>query len=412
MSALNDLLMPKLGLTMTEGLLAEWCVAPGDHVSAGDVIFVVETDKVANEITAEADGVMGELLVGQGETVPVGAVVATWTGPGQRRSEDTPSQPNDAATTAVIRPVSEPASIEPQIAEGGRVVATPFARRLAFENEISLAGIVGSGPRGRIKAADVRVAVAAVAAAKPSSVESTTSPVSAVRKDAVRTPSGVEQTVARRMVEAKQQVPHFYLSSEAEVSELLSLRQRLNADESAPRLTLNHFLIAAVARALAEQPLQNRIWRDGEIVEFATIDVGVAVSTERGLMAPVLHDLAGRGLDEIARRAEVTVRCVREGKATREDLQGGAITISNAGMFDVTYMTSIINPPQSAILGVGSVRELFRPGPDGAPALRREMGLVYAGDHRLHDGISGLKFLNRVIALLQNPYCLLRSTAS
>jgi pyruvate dehydrogenase E2 component (dihydrolipoamide acetyltransferase) len=211
------------------------------------------------------------------------------------------------------------------------------------------------------------------------------------------------------MVEAKQQVPHFYLSSEAEISELLSLRERLNADEGALRLTLNHFLIAAVARALAEQPSQNRIWRDGEIIEFSTLDVGVAVSTERGLIAPVVHDLAGRSLDEIGRIANVTVGRARDGRSTREDLQGGAITISNAGMFDVTYMTSIINPPQSAILGVGSVRELFRPGPDGAPALRREMGLVYAGDHRIHDGVSGLKFLNRVIALLQDPYCLLRS---
>ncbi|MDX9741887.1 MAG: dihydrolipoamide acetyltransferase family protein [Gammaproteobacteria bacterium] len=408
MSALNDLLMPKLGLTMTEGLLAEWCVAPGDRVSAGDVIFVVETDKVANEITAEADGVIGELLVGQGETVPVGAVVARWTGPGHASAATTaPQQPGTASASAVASG-GRPASPAEATARAGRVVATPFARRLAFEHGISLAGVGGSGPRGRIKAADVRAALAAVAA-QPAPVASAQPPAGARRCEVIRTPSGVEQTVARRMVEAKQQVPHFYLSSEAEISELLSLRKRLNADEGALRLTLNHFLIAAVARALAEQPSQNRIWRDGEIIEFSTLDVGVAVSTERGLIAPVVHDLAGRSLDEIGRIANVTVGRARDGRSTREDLQGGAITISNAGMFDVTYMTSIINPPQSAILGVGSVRELFRPGPDGAPALRREMGLVYAGDHRIHDGVSGLKFLNRVIALLQDPYCLLRS---
>lgn len=408
MSALNDLLMPKLGLTMTEGLLAEWCVAPGDHVSAGDAMFVVETDKVANEITAEADGVIGEILVKQGETVLVGAVVARWTGPGQGAIKNEPGQANDSVQPVVAVPEKQTNTVPlevPKAIEEGRVVATPFARRLAFEHGITLAGVAGSGPRGRIKAADVRAALAT----KPASLAGVPAATKSVPAEVVRTPSGMEQTVARRMVEAKQQVPHFYLSSEAEVSELVQLRQRLNADENSPRLTLNHFLVAAVARALAEQTQQNRIWRDGSIVEFATIDIGIAVSTERGLMAPVVHDLAGCGVDEIARRTDAVVRRVRDGKATREDLSGGAITISNAGMFDVTYMASIINPPQSAILGVGSVRELFRPGPDGAPALRREMGLVYAGDHRLHDGISGLKFLNRVIALLQDPYRLLRA---
>ncbi|MFJ0656605.1 2-oxo acid dehydrogenase subunit E2, partial [Bordetella bronchiseptica] len=220
--------------------------------------------------------------------------------------------------------------------------------------------------------------------------------------------SALVQSMARRMTQAKQ-VPHFYLSAEAEVSALLALRQRLNAQADAPRLTLNHFVIAAVARALAAMPHQNRIWNDDHIVQFQGIDVGVAVSTERGLMAPVLHGLDHASLDDIAAQSGALLGRVRAGKATREDMSGGAISISNAGMFNVTYMAPIINPPQSAILGVGSIRELFRPDEQGAPALRREMGLVLAADHRLHDGASALAFLNHVIDLLQDPYRLLRN---
>lgn len=390
MSPLNDLLMPKLGLTMTEGMLIEWCVAAGDQVKAGDPLFVVETDKVANEIAAEADGLIGEILVPAGETVPVGAVVAHWTGPGQQAGQE-PGGSVPAASPAASVP-----AIPPAPATGGRIVATPLARRLAREMDLDLAGVVGTGPGGRIKAADVRHAKAPA-------------PEAPLQERGQRVAaSGLVQSMARRMTQAKQ-VPHFYLTAEAEIGELLALRRRLNDQPGAPRLTLNHFVIAAVARALAALPQQNRIWSDGQIVQFDEVDVGVAVSTERGLMAPVLHDLAEATLDGIARQSDALLERVRSGNATHADMSGGAISISNGGMFNVTYMTPIINPPQSAILGVGSVRDVFRPDAQGAPALKREMGLVLAADHRLHDGAGALKFLNYVIDLLQDPYRLLRT---
>lgn len=405
MSGMNDLLMPKLGLTMTEGLVAEWCVASGDNVKQGDVIFVVETEKVANEITADAAGVMGEILFPAGETVPVGAVVARWTGPGQRASAETAAAPAAEAKPAplVAQPQPEATPTNPS----GRVVATPLARRQAEELGVALQTVQGSGPHGRIKAADVRTAAATK---KESASAALPTKQAAIAPAAERAQaSSLVQAMARRMVEAKQNTPHFYLSAEAEVSELLALRTRLNAQQGQVKLTLNHFIVAAVARAMEALPQQNRIWDCGDVVQFRTIEVGVAVSTERGLMAPVLHDLGGRSLDEIGRRADQLVQRVRDGKASRDDMQGGAITVSNAGMFNVTYMTPIINPPQSAILGVGSIRDVFRPDANGAPALKREMGLVLAGDHRLHDGTSGLQFLNRVIDFLQDPYLLLRS---
>lgn len=408
MSQLNDLLMPKLGLTMTEGMLIEWSVASGAEVKAGDSLFVVETDKVANEIVAQADGTLAEILVAAGETVPVGTVVARWTGPGQGADDmaDAPPAPQPVAE-------AEPAAAR-EPARGGRVVATPLARRLAREASLDLAQVGGSGPGGRIKAADVRQAVRAPRTT-PVVPQDAASPAPAARAPLAQAAgeqrieaSALVQSMARRMTQAKQ-VPHFYLSAEAEVSALLALRQRLNAQADAPRLTLNHFVIAAVARALAALPHQNRIWNDDHIVQFQGIDVGVAVSTERGLMAPVLHGLDHASLDDIAAQSDALLGRVRAGKATREDMSGGAISISNAGMFNVTYMAPIINPPQSAILGVGSIRELFRPDEQGAPALRREMGLVLAADHRLHDGASALAFLNHVIDLLQDPYRLLRN---
>lgn len=274
---------------------------------------------------------------------------------------------------------------------------------------MDLAQIRGSGPGGRIKAVDVRQAAgqqAPVAASAPA----------AAMQPAPQTPAGTTQvppsalvqSMARRMTQAKQ-VPHFYLSAEAEISELLSLRRRLNAMEGLNKLTLNHFVIAAVARALEMVPEQNRIWQDDHILHFDGIDVGMAVSTERGLLAPVLHGLRGASLDDIALQSRDLIARVKEGRASRDDMAGGSITVSNGGMFNVTYMTPIINPPQSAILGVGSIRDVFRPDAQGAPALRREMGLVLAADHRLHDGASALKFLNQVIDLLQDPYRLMRN---
>ncbi len=463
MSQWTDLLMPKLGLTMTEGMLIEWSVASGDQVKAGDPLFVVETDKVANDILAQADGTIGEILVAAGDTVPVGAVVARWTGPGVEMDEmdggrapaggvsEAASAGAMAAPTAAYASTSTPEATpakaampasesRPALASttmaDGRVVATPLARRLAREAGLDLAGIGGTGPGGRIKASDVRTATggrmtpapASAAGCAPASA-SAQAPSQAPASASVQAPASVQaqppgvaaptggrrseasalvQSMARRMTQAKQ-VPHFYLSAEAEVSQLLALRTRLNAQPDAPRLTLNHFVIAAVARALTALPGQNRIWNEDHIVQFDEVDVGVAVSTDRGLMAPVLHGLAGATLDDIALQSDALLGRVRAGKATREDMNGGAISISNAGMFNVTYMTPIINPPQSAILGVGSIRDIFRPDEQGAPVLKREMGLVLAADHRLHDGASGLRFLNLVIELLQDPYRLLRN---
>ena len=408
MSTRNDILMPKLGLTMTEGMIADWSVRPGDHVQPGQVMFVVETEKVATEIPAPSAGEILEILVQKGDTVAVGTVVARWTGSGQSSVESEPDTSNTAnSCSSDAGPSADPLQAIPR-----RVPSSPYARRLALEHGISLDQVIGTGPHGRIKSQDVLEAInlrASQPAFHPSQVvpeldkqilPSSGQPVAA---------SGIVAAIAKRMVQAKQDVPHFYLSTEAEVTALTELRETLNAQPGFSKLTVNHFLIAAVVRALEDCPFQNRIWLNSHILQFDGVDVGMAVSTERGLMAPVMHGLQGCSLESIAQRSNDLVGRVRAGQARRDEMSGGAITISNAGMFNVTYMTPIINPPQSAILGVGSVREVFRPGSNRQPVIKREMGLVLACDHRLHDGSSGLKFLNVVVEYLQNPVWLLRS---
>ena len=379
--------MPKLGLTMTEGLLACWRVKPGDRVQKGDVLFVAETDKIATDIEAPGAGEIASIEVAEGSTVPVGTVVATWF---------------DSNI-----PVSSPTL--PAIATS-RVLATPLARRLARQVGLKLATISGSGPRGRIKARDVEAACAAAPVPTvPSSAPPAAPPAPPSLGLSERRPaSPMEKTVARRMTEAKQAIPHFYVQADADVTRLLALRDELNVAEGFARVSLTHFVIAAVARALAQMPEINRIWDADEIVTLDGIDVGLAVATERGLLAPVLRHADRMGLDGIARACGDLVARARAGRLVAEDLAGGTLSVSNVGMFGASHLTPIINPGQVAILGVAAVRPAFRPDAEGRPCLCQELGLVLSCDHRVLDGVSAARFLDRVTQFLRQPLTLTR----
>jgi pyruvate dehydrogenase E2 component (dihydrolipoamide acetyltransferase) len=362
-------LMPKLGLTMTEGMVAEWRVGSGGRFGAGDVVVVIETEKIANEVEAPAAGRLDVVLVAEGETVAVGTPIANWTLNGV---------------------AAEPVPATVATGDAGRVRATPLARRLARERGVDLRVIAPSGPRERIKAADVEAAAQAPARSAPS-----------VSADSYR------RAVARRLAEVKPGLPHFYLATEARAEKLLDLRHQLNDLGGRPRLSLTHLILTAAARALVDVPAANRVWRDGEIAAFAAVDVALAVDGEAGLMVPVLRDLSLDDPYEVRAKAEPLIGRARKGLLTAADVGGGAFTVSNAGMHDVTYMTSIVTPGQSSILGVGAVREAFRPDARGQPELRREIGLVLSCDHRVFDGVLGLRFLGRIKAYLENPAGLL-----
>lgn len=323
MAALRQILMPKLGLTMTEGKVTDWPLAEGASFVRGDIWLVVENDKVANEIEAPGAGRLVRIMVPKGETVPIGTVLAEW---------------------------------EPQ-----------------------------AGAQ----------APAAAAAAAP-----------AIPERRWRKASPVELAAARKLTESKQTIPHFYLALEIDVAEAQALRAQRNARARGARITLTHLIVAAAARAIARHPAVNRIWQDDGFVELEGVDIGVAVHTGQGLLVPVLRGADRWSLDDLARETGALIERARAIALTPADVGGGALTVSNAGMHDVTWMSSIINPGQSAILGVGAERAVFQPDAGGAPRLAREVGVVLSCDHRVLDGVRALAFLNDVRAALESPQAL------
>lgn len=428
----RDWLLPKLGLTMTEGVLAEWTVPPGARFKAGDCVFVVENDKAASEIAAEHDGVMGEPLVAAGATVAVGEVIGHWDDGGGDGAGDVaavaPVATDTAARSASRADAAAPARSEAAALAGtatsARRPVTPWARQLAKRHDIDLAGVAGTGPRGRVQGRDVEAArtrslasapgaaaparAAAPAAAPPvAPLAPASKPPTAPSGSRVQPFDALQRGVAARLVAVKQQVPHFYLAREAEVSALLDLYARLKDPEAEPRITLNHFIVAAVGRALVAHPDLNRVWCEEGALLLDGPDVGIAVNTERGLIVPVVRHAGRLGLGTLARQANELIERARHGRLGAGEMSGGAITVSNAGMHGLAAMASIIVPGQAMILGVGAVRELFRPDAQGTPALRREITLTLSVDHRVLDGVAGATLLSAMVDALAHPTRLL-----
>lgn len=408
----TPLLMPKLGLTMTEGVLASWHVKAGDRVAPGSVLYVVETDKIANEIEAQGSGTISEIVAEEGAVLEVGAVVGYWIDDTQAGASTLPdvspqdrSSPDQVARHPQI-PVAVPARIEqPPRAkapvssdEQPRIVATPLARRMARDGGIDIRQIAGTGPRGRVKAADV---ARAAANAEPVAVRHTAPPsVTAEARQA--------RAVAARVTLAKQTIPHFYVRAEANVSPLLALRKQLNEDGTYPRLSVTHFLVAAMGRALAAVPEFDAVWTEDGVSSLGTTDVGIVVSTERGLIIPVARAAGLQPLDHVSRTADDVIERARRGALSGADIGRAAVSVSNVGSRRVSGLIPIIDVGQAAILGVGMPSPVFRPDENGQPVLRQELGLYLSCDHRVSDGLLAARFLETVTDLLERPMTLLR----
>lgn len=401
----RPLLVPKLGLTMTEGSLVEWLVQPGARFEAGQSLFVIESEKAAVEVPADEAGLLLEVDAAIGMPLPVGTVLGHWDdGKDSEEGATTVAVRSDAgpATDASMAATAAPAST-PRGAQA-RIPSTPLARRVARERGIDLTRVSGSGPGGRIRLRDLDTAApqADIGAASATAVPEVAA-VGPGIAGRLRAPTATEQTIARRLTQSKRDIPHFYLSVEIEVSRLLALREEVNTLGDGRRLTINHFILAAVGRALKDMPEANRVWTDEGILSLEAGDVGMAVNTEHGLMVPMLRGLDGASLSGVAELAHAALGKARAARLTPAEMAGGSITVSNAGMHDVSHMTSIINPSQSMILGVGSVRQLFRPDAAGQPLLHREIGLVLSADHRVLDGVRALGFLKIVRTYLEQP---------
>jgi pyruvate dehydrogenase E2 component (dihydrolipoamide acetyltransferase) len=441
-----DVLMPQLGETVAEGKITQWFKSAGDTIKPGDNLFEIETDKVSMEVPSTAAGVLAEIRVPAGAVAPVGAVVAVIAD----GAAAAPSKPAAAAAPApsaspppLAMPVvstrtaaapTAPIQLDPffevrtpernygpaRLPGGG--TATPLARRLAAEGGIDLAKISPSGPHGRILARDVESAARAAAASRPAT---TIAPAEELSADSIKAIyrdvpfrevplDGMRRTIARRLIEAKQTIPHFYLTADVEITRLLTLREEANAaapkDEGgnlAFKLSLNDLIIKAWAAALQRVPAANAVWAQDRILRFEHSDIAVAVALEGGLIAPVIRRVERKTLSAISNEMKELATRARAKKLKPSDYEGGSSTISNLGMYGVREFAAIINPPQATILAVGAARRQGIEREDGSVGFASVLSVTLSCDHRVVDGALGAELIAAFRRLVEQPVTML-----
>ncbi len=414
--------MPKLGFDMAEGTLVRWVKAEGETVQKGEVIAEIETDKATVEVEANGSGAVYRHLVAEGDSVPIGTPIAVIAEAGEEPDltallgDTAPSQ--EAAppeTSAGAGSLSEGAP-SPEAAAapkgsplpGGRVKASPLARRMAREHGLDLRAIPGSGPGGRIVKRDIEAALRTTDAGRQTTDRRPQTVPTAVQRPSATLPvSRLRQAIGRRMVEAKQQVPHFYVTHEYRMDALLAARKRINArlEGSGVKLSVNDFLVKAVALTLRRFPNLNASLVDGQIVQHGEVNIGNAVAVENGLLTVVCREADRKSLRQISTEVREMAQQVREGKVRAEYIEGSTFSISNLGMFDVEHFIAIINPPEAAILAVGSARQV-PVVEDGQIAPGWTMKATLSVDHRISDGAEAARFLQALAEYIEDPVML------
>ena len=402
--------MPALSPTMIEGKLAKWTKKEGDKIKSGDVLAEIETDKATMEVEAVDEGVLGKILVAEGtEGVAVNTVIAMIFEEGETANDiGTPSAPK---AIALQKSVEVPVSVSvatSAMKSGSRVFATPLARRMAVQMGVDLSKVQGSGPHGRIVKADIGkdVAVAPVAQiARPASAGPDAKKLADLLGMTYKElpNNNIRKVVASRLVESKQTIPHFYLTVECRLDDLMTARERINTEaKGAFKLSVNDFVIKAVAMALKAYPAANVSWTDEAILQFDHADISVAVSTPNGLMTPIVKAAETKGLRQISEEVKDLAGRAREGKLKPIEFQGGTFSVSNLGMFGVSEFAAIINPPQACILAVGAGEE--KPyARDGVIMIGTFMKCTLSVDHRAVDGSVGAEFLQFFKRYIENP---------
>ena len=406
-----EILMPAVSPSMTEGSIARWLKKEGETVKAGELLAEIETDKAVVEFAANDAGVLGKILFPDGaQNVPVGRAIALLLTPGEDASTPAPSatvtspQKNAAAATAVaMAPAAAPPTAPTTPAPvSGRIFASPLARRLAAERQLDLAPLKGSGPGGRI----VKLDVDAAADALPAVIAAASVASSATAAYREIPNSSMRRMIARRLTEAKQTIPHFYLSIDCSIDALLDMRKELNEFSEGARISVNDLVIKAASLALRQLPAVNASWTEAAIRRYESVDVSVAVSTPSGLITPIIRDADRKSLVQISSEMKELAERGRTGKLAPEEYQGGGFTISNLGMYGVREFAAIINPPQSCILavGAGEARPVVN---DGALAIATMMTCTLSADHRVVDGALGAEYLAAFRKLIEHPLYML-----
>jgi pyruvate dehydrogenase E2 component (dihydrolipoamide acetyltransferase) len=421
--------MPKLGFDMAEGLLQEWLKKAGDAVNEGETLAIIETDKASVEVPAFRSGVVLKILVEAGTSVPIGAPIAVIGNAGETvdmaslgvkeravapapAAEPMPAgeTPTPAAAAAAAVDVTLPsaATAEAVEPEGGRLAASPVAMRMAAELGIDLRQVKGSGPGGRIIKRDIEVylkerekAPARPAAPPPMPTPSYEPTLEGYASEPL---SPIRQTIGRRMVESKTQAPHFYITSDVDMAAAMALRAQINAlMPEDQKISVNDFVVKAAAIALRQFPKLNASFAGNEIHVHNQVNVGIAVARETGLLTVVIRECDRKSLSQIAADGRELVGRAREGRMKPDDMVGGTFTISNLGMFDVEHFIAILNPPQAAILAVGSVKQTPVVDASGQLAVGTRMKITVSADHRVTDGAEAARFMQAVKAALEQP---------
>lgn len=418
--------MPALSPTMEEGTLSKWLVKVGDKVSSGDIMAEIETDKATMEFEAVDEGTIVSIDVAEGaEGVKVGTVIAMIAGEDEDASAPAPAAKAAPAPKAEAAPTSAPAA-SPTPAptpapaavpapKGDRVIASPLAKRIAADKGIDLAGIAGSGPNGRIVRADVEGAKPATAAPGATAPASAPAAAPAAAPAPAAVPdfgipyeatklNNVRKTIARRLTEAKQTIPHIYLTVDIQLDALLKLRGQLNKalEAQGVKLSVNDLIIKALAKALVQVPKCNVSFAGDELRTYNRADISVAVAAPSGLITPIIVDAGNKSISAIATEMKTLAGKAREGKLQPHEYQGGTASLSNLGMFGIKSFDAVINPPQAMIMAVGAGEQ--RPYViDGALGIATVMSATGSFDHRAIDGADGAELMQAFKNLIENP---------
>jgi len=411
--------MPEVAANATHATLQSWTRQEGEAITVGDCVAEIETDKAVVELNADSAGVLGRQLVAAGQEVEVGAPIGVLLVDGESAVDidaliaaagGAPAAAAAAAAATASAAVPAAAAVPTPAAAPARIFASPLARRLAGQRGIDLATLHGSGPNGRIVKRDVESAVPATAVAQPSAAPAAaatpTAPASAPTAAFTEVPhSNMRRTIARRLSESKATIPHFYLAADCRMEKLLALRAQVNAQ--APRkISVNDFIVRAVAVALREVPHANVGWTDGAMRHYHQADVSVAVSTDTGLITPIVRAADQKPLSVISAEIADLAARARAGQLRPEEYQGGSFSVSNLGMFGVSEFSAIINPPQAAILAVGATQAVPVVD-DGELRAGQVMRCTLSADHRAIDGALAAQWLAAFKRLVENPLSML-----
>ncbi len=415
------ILMPALSPTMTDGKLAKWFKAEGDQVAAGDILAEIETDKATMEMEAVDDGVLGKIVIAEGtEGVAINSLIAVM----MEEGEDV-SAADAAASTAPApqatppeepAPAAQPAPQATLVEKGERIFASPLAKRMASDAGIDVAVISGSGPHGRIVKSDIEAAMAGgaqaapAAAQAPSGVPSLPAIIPSMGSYTEIPNSSARKIIAERLTASSRDIPSYMVTVDCEIDRLLEMRKDLNdrspEGEDAYKISVNDFIIRAIALAMRKVPGVNTSWTEAAIQQYDDIDVSVAVATEDGLITPIIRSADQKDLAKISIEMKDLALRARDNKLMPEEFQGGGFTVSNLGMYGAKEFTSIINPPQSCILsvGAGEQRAVVK---DGALSIATVMTCTLASDHRTVDGALSAQFLQVFKTMVEDPLTML-----